>query len=57
MLFKAIKIVIDGGNYEYESMLSKLDLYLLGNRITESQYNELKALMDSKLPVEEPTQP
>lgn len=57
MLFKAIKIVIDGGNYEYESMLSKLDLYLLGGRITESQYNESKALMDSKLPVKEPLQP
>ena len=49
MLYKAIKIVIEGGNYEYESTLAKLDLYLLGGRITLEQYNELKGMMDARL--------
>ena len=54
MLFKAIKIVIEGGNYEYESLLSKLDLYLLGARITEAQYAELKGMMDARLEASTP---
>jgi hypothetical protein len=32
--------------YEYESMLNKLDVYLLGNRISTVQYTELKGMMD-----------
>ncbi len=48
MIYKALKLVIDGGNYDYESTLSKMDLYLLADRITEGQYNELKMLMDAQ---------
>lgn len=48
MIYKALKIVINGGNYDYESTLSKMDLYLLGGRITEEQYTELKNLMDAQ---------
>lgn len=48
MIYTAAKKVIISGNYEYNSMLSKLDLYLLGDRITETQYNELKGIMDEQ---------
>lgn len=47
MIYKALKLVINGGNYDYESTMSKMDLYLLGDRINEGQYHELKALMDA----------
>lgn len=42
------KTLIEKGRYEKEDMLSKLDLFLLGNRITEEQYSELVGMMDSK---------
>lgn len=48
MIYAASKKVIQGGNYEKQSMLNKLDLYLLGNRITEAQYTELVELMNSQ---------
>ena len=48
MLYKALKTVILGNEYDYESTLSKMDLFLLGNRITEDQYIELKAIMDKQ---------
>ena len=48
MIYSLCKKVIEGGNYEYQSMLTKLDVYLLGNRITAEQYTELKGLMDSQ---------
>lgn len=47
MIYILCKKVIESGNYEYNPMLTKLDVYLLGNRITVEQYNELKGLMDS----------
>lgn len=47
MIYTLCKKVIESGNYEYQSMLSKLDVYLLGNRITVEQYNELKGMMDA----------
>lgn len=48
MIYKLTKKVIESGNYEYQAMLNKLDVYLLGNRITSEQYNELKGMMDSQ---------
>lgn len=47
MLYKALKNVINGRQYDYESTLSKMDIFLLGNRITEAEYTELKAIMDA----------
>lgn len=49
MIYRALKIVIDGGNYDYESTLTKMDFYLLGDRITIDQYDELKALMSQSV--------
>jgi hypothetical protein len=48
MIYVLCKKVIESGNYEYQSMLNKLDVYLLGNRITPEQYTELKGLMDAQ---------
>lgn len=48
MIYTLSKNVIQSGNYEYNSMLNKLDVYLLGNRISVDQYSELKELMDSQ---------
>ena len=49
MIYRLCKKLIEGGNYTYEDMLNKLDVFLLGNRITIEQYKELKELMDSKV--------
>lgn len=51
MIYNLCKKVITNtiyeiGSTEYQSMLNKLDVYLLGNRITTEQYTELKGLMD-----------
>lgn len=48
MIYTLCKKVIESGQYEYESMLAKLDVYLLGNRITAAQYSELVGMMDAQ---------
>ena len=48
MFYTLCKKVIASGNYEYQSMLGKLDVYLLGNRISVAQYTELKDMMDAQ---------
>lgn len=48
MIYKLCMQVIESGNYEYSAMLNKLDVYLLGNRITPEQYTELKGLMEAR---------
>lgn len=45
MTYSRLKKLIENGNYEKESMMSKLDVFLLANRITSEQYNELVNLM------------
>lgn len=45
MTYKLIKKIIENGSYERSSMLSKLDVFLLGERITEAQYQEIVAMM------------
>ena len=42
------KKVIQNGHYVKEEMTFKLDVFLLNNRITEVEYNELVAMMDVK---------
>ena len=41
MIYKLCKKVIISGNYEKEDMQKKLDVYLLCDRITQEQYEEL----------------
>jgi len=49
MTFVFCEKVINNGRYETkEEMMIKLDVFLLNNRITQEQYNELIALLESK---------
>ncbi len=45
MIVSLIKTMITRGAFDKEDMLKKLDVFLLNNRITESEYNELVTLM------------
>ena len=45
-IYENIKILIESGNYQKEDILKKLDIYLLLNRITAEQYQELVNLID-----------
>lgn len=49
MVYKLCKRMIENESYIYDDMLNKLDVFLLANRITSEQYQELKSLMDSKI--------
>jgi hypothetical protein len=46
--YNVCKRLIQNGNYEKEDMLIKLDVFLLNDRITQEQYNELVGLMNEK---------
>jgi hypothetical protein len=49
MTYKLCVKVINNGTYgTKEEMMIKLDVFLLNNRITQEQYNELVALLESK---------
>ena len=48
LTYKNCKLLINKNRYEYDDMLEKLDVFLLGDRIDREQYEELVALMDSK---------
>ena len=45
MTYNVCKRLIQNGNYEKEDMQIKLDVFLLHNRITQEQYEELVDLM------------
>ena len=44
-MYNVCKKLILIGNYDKADMVKKLDIYLLKDRITEDQYNELIELM------------
>ena len=49
MTYKLCVKAINNGTYgTKEEMMIKLDVFLLNNRITQEQYNELVALLESK---------
>lgn len=48
MTYRNCKKLIEAGRYEYSDMMNKLDVFLLGDRVTQEQYTELVALMDSQ---------
>lgn len=49
MTYKLCIAVIERGTYgTKEEMSEKLDVFLLNNRITEDEYNELISLLNSK---------
>ena len=45
MTYAGLKKLIENGAYDRESMLSKLDVFLLASRITEEQYQELVGMI------------
>lgn len=45
-MYNVCKKIILNGNYDKEDMLKKLDLYLLKNRITNEQYEELIQMIE-----------
>ena len=47
-MYNVCKKLILSGNYDKVDMVKKLDIYLLKDRITEEQYNELIELMQNK---------
>lgn len=46
MIYKLLKTKIEKGNYDKEDLLKKMDVYLLRNRITAEQYEELVQMME-----------
>lgn len=48
MTYKVCKRLIQNGNYEKEDMTMKLDVFLLNDRITQENYNELVGLMNAE---------
>ena len=48
MTYGLCKKIIARGNYDKTELLDKLDLFLLNNRITDAQYNELVNLVNSQ---------
>lgn len=49
MTFNLCKKIIEKGTYgTKEEMLIKLDVFLLNNRITQEEYEELANLLESK---------
>lgn len=43
--FEMCRKLIESNRCEKEKMLNNLDLFLLGDRITEEEYNNLRELM------------
>lgn len=49
MTYRNCKKLIEAGRYEYNDMLNKLDVFLLGNRITQTEYEELVQSVNEKI--------
>lgn len=47
MTYKLLKRIISRGNYDKESMMQKLDVFLLADRITTEEYQELVEMMNT----------
>jgi hypothetical protein len=45
MTYQAMKKIIESGGYDREDVMGKLDIFLIGNRITKAQYEELVAMV------------
>ena len=46
MTYDLCKRLIENGNYVKDDMMMKLDVFLLNDRITQAQYEELVGMMD-----------
>lgn len=48
MTYRNCKKLIENGRYDYNDMLNKLDVFLLGDRITQTEYEELVQMMNDR---------
>lgn len=48
MVYTAMKNIIDSGVYDRDDILNKLDIFLLADRITKEQYDELTGLVRAR---------
>lgn len=48
MTYGLCKKIIAKGNYDKDELLNKMDIFLLNNRITQEQYNELASMINSQ---------
>lgn len=48
MTYTYCKRIIQNGNYDKEDVLLKLDVFLLNDRITQDEYNELVAMLNAE---------
>lgn len=48
MTYRNCKKLIENGRYEYSDMMNKLDVFLLGDRITQAEYEELVKMMEAR---------
>lgn len=46
MTYTYCKKIIENSKYDKTEMMDKLDVFLLNNRITDVQYNELVGMMN-----------
>ena len=46
MTYERVKMLIQRGVYDKQDMLNKLDVFLLADRITQSEYQELVGMME-----------
>lgn len=45
--YKTLKRVLDNGNKDNAVTIEKLDIFLIGNRITDKEYKELVEILNS----------
>ena len=48
MTYKLLKRIISRGNYDKESMMQKLDVFLMADRITAEEYQELVEMINGQ---------
>ena len=46
MIYKLMKRIIEKGNYDKDSTLQKLDVFLMADRITVEEYQELVEMIN-----------
>lgn len=51
--YKTLKKVLESGNKNNVVTVEKLDIFLIGNRITEEEYKELVEMLNALNPVSE----
>lgn len=48
MTHKLCKRIIENGNYDKEDLLMKLDVFLLNDRLTQVEYEELVGMLNTQ---------